>query len=1598
MVSLSFVRQTVLWVMITIMLVQPPLAALAQTELAQLVEPTSVSVQVQDTAPVASEDTALAPEPTPISEPESEMPPEPTIDSTLDISEPVPSVSKETLDITTQEQTPTVAPQEIAPVSETELSTTTPEEVQPSLPLEDVSNVTTTVHPSAYQFLMRTTNQLAKGEVVDVNSASLPTDKFGTADALRAFIVSEKERLDAFDIPSKNKRKYLHLLRQQAQRLVPEEQGWFKKLTGAVGDFFGSDGEFGFDGLKIEEVQELPEAQIPENPARFEMVDDDVPVISLRDTHVRVSSAQTISAELRSLVQVQTAEATDANEPVIEDITPDSHTALTPEIVTLATELQFDPVLITNYVRNTITYAPYYGAKKGAAGCLREQVCNDVDTASLTIALLRASGIPAQYKKEIAVMSIEQLKNFLGVDETRTVFAAFGLNKVPIYPIIDHPEGETLETADFTADTHFALEWVHPQVYLVYDEQMGIVPAGLPLFPDTVTTTEAVRSALLSHPQARDLQWVPVDVVFQSSARNRNTIAHDSATFDTRDFWNRFLQYSGTLSPVEKYRQELQSATGIDINSVSSSVRETDAIFDTMPPVLPYLTGSGVTGSGVPITVETFSMLPERYDYNVTVSLKHKDGGEVVFAHTFTGIEINNTPFEVRYEGATEGDQAVIESYGGLHATPATLVSIVPNFVGGSFTYTGETELSIGDELVLGFEYSRDGTSLYTNEKFSIAGNTEGVFITLHGLSTTEAVDDLSNPDRASEILLLGNAAIAREYLRVAFAEADRVADGLDYVYGNVFARAVVTQNRTLSRVEGTPTTFDFSGLSLDASTLITDYSRRSDFRTHRQDFRLLFGLSSSYYEGQFFTDLTSLTGISTVQGLQYAYANPGTYTVHTITSSNESVIDSLALSNNTKANMHADVAAGNTIITPDKYVEQGAFRGILYISLDPEGTGSYAIGEQVQNGGFTSDVLIASLSFDGLFNRTIFQKITPQTTFTAAGNEVDTVLCRMSTTETNNVINNVGISASAPQYERWKTEYGGPCLKQTKTYGTETHTFILAVNGAKFYRPGEYNYWVKRDRAKTALDDQVSGRFDATKFKFNPIAGVYSYNPGSFAVYYQPLQPSGSGATWTERGVGRYVDGKVLEKLGQTHYNAKTFLCVSGDQYCAKQNYVLNLLGYPTNNESAAAESDFGTNGEYQSFIGGQIYVETDWFNQAYYVPGRIEEEFNDAGGTSGDYGFPVADPIKASDGSIYQDFESGHRLRTSGSIEDKRTYVSVDRDYTSGEYRDELVEGFVDAFAENGLYLAIDLAGGVAIGTVIKHAKKVLIEKAGKKAAVRIGASFIPYVGWAFAGVTTITVVNQNAPLYSACNADPFTLIEEEKPAYYCGKLGAGVLLVGTGVVGGQFTGKQLNTRGVTTRAAKIGKKKLNTVLVNVDSATAQSAESALKSYTKERTRVAELFNDWSDSSIDTAVRNKTFFTRLFSDSTFFSFNKIMRDSQRYAHVFFGDGGGGWHYYPTGQNIFGNTRTILRTASNGVTEASVTLAGGITRTSGHTFFPDDWTEKEVLDAIKNAYQNKKFRSGNRYYSIVNEVEIEMFIDQTTGKVISAFPSLNNF
>ncbi len=100
--------------------------------------------------------------------------------------------------------------------------------------------------------------------------------------------------------------------------------------------------------------------------------------------------------------------------PTAADSAQNLEVQFTPEIQALAAQLGNNPVRIRNWVYNNIEFDPTHGSIQGAALTLLNRHGNATDIASLTIAILRAAGVPARYAYGTAELPIDQVRNWLG--------------------------------------------------------------------------------------------------------------------------------------------------------------------------------------------------------------------------------------------------------------------------------------------------------------------------------------------------------------------------------------------------------------------------------------------------------------------------------------------------------------------------------------------------------------------------------------------------------------------------------------------------------------------------------------------------------------------------------------------------------------------------------------------------------------------------------------------------------------------------------------------------------------------------------------------------------------------------------------------------------------------------------------------------------------------------------------------------------------------------------------------------------------------------------------------------------------------------------
>ena len=108
--------------------------------------------------------------------------------------------------------------------------------------------------------------------------------------------------------------------------------------------------------------------------------------------------------------------------PVAADLAESDAVLLTPEIRRLAQQLG-SANRIYAYVRDHVEYSLYFGAKQNSLAVLLSGRANNVDTATLLIALLRASGTPARYGQAQVSATIDEVAAWIGARKPAAVEA-----------------------------------------------------------------------------------------------------------------------------------------------------------------------------------------------------------------------------------------------------------------------------------------------------------------------------------------------------------------------------------------------------------------------------------------------------------------------------------------------------------------------------------------------------------------------------------------------------------------------------------------------------------------------------------------------------------------------------------------------------------------------------------------------------------------------------------------------------------------------------------------------------------------------------------------------------------------------------------------------------------------------------------------------------------------------------------------------------------------------------------------------------------------------------------------------------------------------
>ncbi len=347
-----------------------------------------------------------------------------------------------------------------------------------------------------------------------------------------------------------------------------------------------------------------------------------------------------------------------------------AYLAETPEIVLTqaiqdkAAELEHDPVKIYHWVRNHVEWLPTWGAWQDAELTLSSQRGNSMDIAGLTIALLRASGIPARYAHGTIEMPAERFTNWVG--DFAGIDAAWEYASVGGIPTTSVTSGGKI--------TKMRLEHVW-------------VEAAIDFEPSRGAKNRAADSWVAMDPSYKQYDYLQGLDVIAIAGINPEQLAQsftDSGTVNEAESWVTGFDPTVLEGAQSQAQQALESY--IQNNLTDPTVGEVIGGRKTIVKEYPVLP------SGLPykrlVTGARYGNLPDNLRHRMRLAFETDILGDLISPITYPWAQLNNKRLTLSFKPATQADEDALQALlpeGEItdisqlpSSIPAYLISVIP--------------------------------------------------------------------------------------------------------------------------------------------------------------------------------------------------------------------------------------------------------------------------------------------------------------------------------------------------------------------------------------------------------------------------------------------------------------------------------------------------------------------------------------------------------------------------------------------------------------------------------------------------------------------------------------------------------------------------------------------------------------------------------------------------------------------------------------------------------------------------------------------------------------------------------------------------------
>ncbi len=576
-----------------------------------------------------------------------------------------------------------------------------------------------------------------------------------------------------------------------------------------------------------------------------------------------------------------------------------------------AAALKYDPSQIFNFLQTQIGYNSYTGSLRGARGTLWSAAGNALDVASLGVALLRASGIPARYVQGALPVDLAQQLIASMFPTPDTVIGLVPSGVTPADPVND-PQ-LLAETED-----HYWIEFGGAGGFQDMDPLIAGSQIGQAFAP--VTTTFAAVPTALDHTVEVQLQSEMTSPGLFGAVQNVTTVLDQ--TFTTAQLVGRPI----TLA---------QNVTSSTIGAIFSATTNT---------YTPYLIVQDESGDPTQAELmkgqdiqEVISNFPFGSEILTGVFLNIISSGPGVATQTFEKTLVDRIGFAARQNGG-----------------PAAALNVSAN----SPPALSDTDTTTIDVLA-GLQNPNSQQGLI-NEATAAANQAQA------------GASDPNDPG-AVAALFAANVAITREYASAFQSTSDKVTGALasNFLVKAYFdqPRITIVSQRTTPDPSGKTATVT---LSVD---LRNDTIRSIPFPGQNPIASQSFQIARGIMEGAMEDEITGIpvtpTGavpVSTTSVFQAAAAQG--IAITTFAPSDIQSLDLTDFSPEAKARISQALAAGDTVMVPAQNVTLNGLPTIAWYEINPTTGQTVAVTSDGGHQGileWTAIITLGSLFFTGL-------------------------------------------------------------------------------------------------------------------------------------------------------------------------------------------------------------------------------------------------------------------------------------------------------------------------------------------------------------------------------------------------------------------------------------------------------------------------------------------------------------------------------------------------------------------------------------------------------------------------------------------------------